>query len=56
MTAHHTKEGASQSQSRRLRGNGLLKLGWPQFWLLGGILAGILAPLVAVLIAHVLSN
>jgi hypothetical protein len=52
MTAHSLSHKEwSRPAHRRLR-NGLLQLGWPQFWLLIGILSGMLGLVALVFIAY----
>lgn len=49
MTAHSsTHEGAGRPVTR----NGLVQLGWPQFWLLGSILGGMLALVALVFLVY----
>jgi hypothetical protein len=53
MTAHRSIEGgAPQRNAHRRSGNGLVKLGWSQFWLVGGLLGGILGLIVVGLMIH----
>jgi hypothetical protein len=42
-------------ERRGAKPKGLVQLGWPQFWLLGGILTGILALVLLVLLSYSLS-
>jgi hypothetical protein len=53
MTAHSLtqKEWSRPPAHRRLR-NGLLQLGWPQFWLLIGILSGMLGLVALMFVAY----
>jgi hypothetical protein len=48
MTAHTL---VHERARRRKGGRSLFQLGWPQFWLLGGILAGILGLVALVFLA-----
>lgn len=44
MTAHSlTHQEAGKPPARRVARNGLVRLGWPHFWLLSAILGGMLA-------------
>jgi hypothetical protein len=44
VSAHSlTHQEAVKAPARSVRRNGLVALGWPQFWLLAGILGGMLA-------------
>jgi hypothetical protein len=56
MTAHSLsrKEWPRRPTHREGR-NGVVQLGWSQFWLLIGILGGILALVVLVFVAHLAS-
>ena len=57
MTAHSlTHQEAGNSPVRRVGRNGLLRLGWPHFWLLAGILGGMLALVALVFFAALVSR
>ncbi len=57
MTAHSvTDEEGRRLSARRVSRNGLLRLGWPHFWLLSSILGGMLALVALIFIAHLSSN
>ena len=57
MTAHSlTHEEARKSRTRPADRNELLRLGWPQFWLLAGILGGMLALVTLVFFAYLVSR
>ena len=44
MTAHSlTHQEAARPPARRSVRNGLVRLGWPHFWLLAAVLGGMLA-------------
>ena len=44
MTSHSlTHQEALKSPARSVRRNGLVRLGWPHFWLLSAVLGGMLA-------------
>ena len=46
---------ARRSPARRPAANGILKLGWPQFWLVSVILGGMLGLVALVFVASFLS-
>jgi hypothetical protein len=53
MTAHSlSHKGWSRPPAHRRPRNGLLQLGWPQFWLLVGILSGMLGLVALLFIAY----
>lgn len=57
MTAHSlTHEEERRSPARHAGGNGLLQLGWSQFWLLIAILGGMLALVALVFFARLSSS
>jgi hypothetical protein len=56
MTAHSlTHEEARKPPARRADANGLVRLGWPHFWLLASILGGILALVALVFFAYLVT-
>ena len=56
MTAHARRhEEPGLSPARRASRNGLLVLGWGQFWLVSGILGALLALFIIVLFVHLSS-
>jgi len=56
MTAQaHRHEEPRLSPARRANSNGMLVLGWGQFWLLGGILGSLLALFGVILLVHLSS-
>jgi hypothetical protein len=53
VTAHILRhEEPRLSPARRASRNGLLILGWSQFWLLSGILGALLALFIVILLGH----
>ncbi len=56
MTAHALRhEEPRRSPARRASRQGLLVLGWSQFWLLGGLIGALLALFGVILLAHLSS-
>ncbi len=57
MTAHSVpNEERGRLSARRESTNGLLRLGWPHFWLLSSILGGMLALVALTFLAYLSSN
>jgi len=52
VTAHSLIHGRGRRSPARSARNGLLRLGWPHFWLLTGILGGMLALVALVFFAR----
>jgi hypothetical protein len=55
MTAHTLRQEWRRRPARRESRNGVVQLGWSQFWLLIGILGGLLALVVLVFVSHLAS-
>jgi len=57
VTSHSlTHAEARRSPVRRVRGNGLLQLGWFHFWLLAAILGGMIALVALVFFAALVTR